>query len=152
MIQESDHNEKHDWYPLSPGMTFLSKLVLIYFSAIPKEISLIADQKMICRPDIVLKCTNKAEWLEKNGAKELKLGHDFLKPKFGTYVICRDGIPEDYYKALETAVTEKESASEQAATNPEENIHILEVGLDPSKLKPIVSALLANKYDRANQG
>ena len=104
---------------LDPGLN------LIYVANNPEEISLIADDRGIRRPDLILVCKGQKEWYEKEGLEKIKLYHINLKPKLGTYIISRDEVPEH---------TGEEPG--------EDDIKPIVVGFDQFKLEPIINTLM----------
>ena len=74
--------------------------------------------------------------------------HDTLKPKLGTYIICKESVPEQAYKELATQQTPEEGSqseipgSDKMPEGDKANIHILEVGFDQAKLETIINVML----------
>ncbi len=123
-------SEKREWLPVSSVRALGSGLTLIYVADNPEEISLVADVDKICRPDLVIECREQKDWYYKREALEkVKLHHDSLKPRLGTYMVSRELVPE------------------QELNSQEEDIHILTVGFDQFKLEPIISALQPESKD-----
>ncbi len=87
------------------------------------EVSLIADEKRICRPDLIIGCIIQGPFDEEKAIARIKLQHDILKPKMGTYIVSDIPLPED--------------ANNQLGNN----IHILNVGFEQFMLNTIVDAL-----------
>jgi len=156
---------KREWYSLSSigkeyGPVFKWPDLVIYIADEPEDINLVADAKRICRPDLIIECMEQKGWPEKEGLEKVRLHHDILKPRLGTYIVSREPVPEEVYKELVLRQVSEEApqepvpqqeqppASEQEALpvdEPEkrgEDIHILTVGFDPSQLAPIISILM----------
>jgi hypothetical protein len=119
-------SEDREWYLLDSVGVLEPGLIFIYIADNAEEISLVADAKKICRPDLILECRGQKGWYKKEGLKKIKVVHDSLKPILGTYVISKEPVPE------------RESEKQEV------DIHILAVGFDQSKLEPVTDALLKN--------
>jgi hypothetical protein len=117
----------------------------------------------ICVPELIIECMGKKEWAEKDGLEKVKLHHDILKPKLGTYIVSREPVPKEVVKDLVRGKFSEEIPREpspeqkqptrsepgaEALDEPEiqaKDIHFLSVGFDQTQLTPIVEALLASK-------
>jgi len=134
---------------------------VIYVGTEPKDIALIADAEKICRPDLIIECREQKHWYEKEGLEKVRLHHNMLNPKLGTYIVSREPVSEQALNELMPEQSSKESSPEQVSEEPvseqeqkltpEEvpakqgvDIHILTVGLDQSKLDPIMNVLVNN--------
>jgi hypothetical protein len=119
----SNTSEKREWlHPdsksiLDPGITF------VYVADNPEEISLVADASKICKPDFIIECREQKGWYEQEGLERVKLHHDSLKPRLGTYMVSMELVPD------------------QKPEKQKVDIHILSVGFDSSKLAPIVNSI-----------
>lgn len=118
----SDASEHREWYPLDCVVALRLGLTLIYVADNPEEISLVADAKKICRPELTIECREQKDWYEKEELEKIKLHHDVLKPRLGTYIVSREQVPD--------------------AGQIGDGIHILTVGFDQSKLEPVISSLM----------
>jgi hypothetical protein len=87
------------------------------------EVSLIADEKRICHPDLIIGCSIQEPLNEEKVLAKIKLQHDILKPKMGTYIVSDMPVQGDENNQLDS------------------NIHILSVGFEQSMLNAIVNAL-----------
>ncbi|MHA2066433.1 MAG: hypothetical protein ACXABY_18835 [Candidatus Thorarchaeota archaeon] len=74
--------------------------LFIYIDDKPEDLALVADNGRFCRPDIIIKCMEQADWYERGGLERVKLNHDLLKPKLGSYVVSRLPVPEEAFKEL----------------------------------------------------
>ncbi len=119
----SNPSKNREWYPLDS--IELSGFSLVYIADNPEDIALVADMKKICRPDLIIVCRGNKDWFEKEGLENIKLRHESLKPRLGTYIVSR------------------EPASEQVLVSPCDTMYILSAGYDQPKLKPIVNALIS---------
>lgn len=137
-------SDKREWFYLSSirkvigqGITWPD--IVIYASDKLKELTLIADYERFCRPDLIVECMEQKDWFRQEGLERVKLHHNGLKPKLGTYIVSREPVlPEATFKE---AILEPESANEKPAAR----IHILIVGFDKSRLNPIIDVLVRSK-------
>ena len=120
----SNFSKNMEWLSLDSKTALEPGITLIYMADKPKEISLVADAKKICRPDLIIECKEQKDWYEREGLGKIKAVNDSLKPKFGTYIIS------------------KETVSEETLNELGEGINLLTVGFDQSKLEPIISVLM----------
>ena len=118
----SNASEHREWYPLDCVVALRLGLTLIYVADNPEEISLVADAKKICRPELIIEYREQKDWYEKEELEKIKLHHDVLKPRLGTYIVSREQVPD--------------------VGQLGDGIHILTVGFDQSKLEPIISSLM----------
>lgn len=118
----SNASEHREWYPLGCVVNLRLGSTLIYVADNPEEISLVADAEKICRPDLMIECREQKDWYEKEELEKVKLHHDVLKPRLGTYIVSREQGPD--------------------VGQLGDGIHILTVGFDQSKLKPIINSLM----------
>ncbi len=147
LVTAENASEAREWYHLDSIAVFTSGSTLIYLADKPEEISLIADVKKICRPDLIIECEGNKDWYGVERMEKIKLQHNALKPILGTYVVSRKPMPEKAYKYLML----KESVSPTLGEEkPEQGdarhtgIHILTVGFGQSKLAPIIDAFIRN--------
>ncbi len=172
MSTAANPSKGREWYSMKTIVDKYRNLftrldIKVYIGNNPEEISLIADKNMICRPDLIVESKVQKDWYQQEELQKLKLHHNILKPKLGTYVVSRLTIPEDAIRELmpepvagelpTEGVASRETSAEQTSQElapeqkspPEEpekqppDIHILTVGYDRSKLEPIVSALMS---------
>ena len=146
----ADVSEKREWYSIDSVVALALGTTLIYVADNPDEISLVADSNKICRPDLIIECREQSKWLANEGLEKVKLQHNSLKPTLGTYIVTREPVPEQILKepvpgqVLHESATEQEQkpSQEPESKKREEDIHILTVGFDQSKLESIISALV----------
>jgi len=128
------------------------------------DVALVADYSRIVQPDLIVECMEKKDWYDKDRLALVERHLNTLKPKLGSYVVCRELVPESAIKDLEPGrvqVSVIQSPAEEtkqeplvagavpvAAANksvlapqPSRNIHLLGIGYDISQLEPIVEAL-----------
>jgi hypothetical protein len=125
----SNASETREWYSLYSMPAFEPGLTLIYTADKAEEISLVADAKRICRPDLIIECRGGKDWYKKEGLEKVKLNNNILKPRLGSYIISREPVPKQYLEELE------------------EGINMLTVSFEQSKLEPIISMLM-NQEDK----
>jgi hypothetical protein len=110
-------------------MVLESGVVLVYIADKAEDLSLVADVNRICRPDIVLECYGDDGWYQQEKLERVQLRHNALKPKIGTFIICRETVPE------------------LAASDLENDIKTITASFDITKLEPIVSTLTKHWQD-----
>ncbi len=81
------------------------------------------EKQRVSQPDLVIECTGHDELGDPAVLDQMKRRNEIFKPKFGTYLVCRDRLRE------------------MDLENREDNLHPLEVGFDPSKLNSIIEVL-----------
>ncbi len=119
----SNTSEQRKWYPLDTIVALEPGLNLYYLADKPEEISLVADAQKICKPDLNVECRGQKDWYEKEGLEKVKLHNYMLKPRLGSYIVSREPVPEQ-------------------KLDSQEDIHLLTVGFDQSKLAPIIDAFM----------
>lgn len=122
----SNVSELGEWCSLDYRVALEPGLNLIYVASNPEEISLVADNRGIRRPDLILVCKWQKEWYENEVLEKIKLYHINLKPTLGTYIISRDEVPDHACEELD-----------------EDDIKLIVVGFDHLKLEPIINTLMA---------
>ena len=145
LVTAKNTSEAREWYHLDSMPAFEPGSTLIYLADKPEEISLIADAKKICRPDLIIECEGNKDWYGVERMEKIKMQHNALKPILGTYVVTRKPMPERAYKYLmpkeSVSPTLGEEKPEQGDVR-QTGIHILTVGFGQSKLAPIIDAFI----------
>ena len=123
----ADINERNEWHTFDSireksGPASLKFDFAVYIAGHPEDLALIADSRMVLRPDLIIECIEQKNWHE-DELESARLCHDILKPKLGTYIVSQEPAPQD--------IREKPGA----------DIHVLTVGLNQSKLGPIINVL-----------
>ena len=118
----SNASKHRDWYPLDRVVALRLSSIFIYVADNPEEISLIADAKNICRPELVIECREQKDWHEKEELEKVKLHHDIIKPRLGTYIVSSEQLP---------------NIGQLGG-----GIYALTVGFDQSKLNTIIGSLM----------
>jgi hypothetical protein len=140
-------SEKREWYPVSSikkeyGPAVIWPDMLVNIGDRPEDIALIADARRISRPDLIIECIEQEDWYQQEGLDRIRLHHNVFKPVIGTYVVSRWPVPEEAYKELEPVSAQvKEPTPVEEPEKQAEGIRILTVGLDQSRLEPIIAAL-----------
>ena len=119
-----------DWHAFDAisgrnGPLELKPSLILWVADHPEDLALIADSRRVLRPDLIVECIVQKNWYKENGLENVKLRHDVLRPKFGTYVVTREPVPEQVREELGV------------------HMHLLTGGFDRSKLDPI-SDILGN--------
>jgi hypothetical protein len=152
---------------VTPSLSRILPDIVVYTSENIEDLVLVADHARIARPDLAVEVMEEADWFEKGGLAAVKLHHRLLKPRFGTYIVCREAPPQAAFDELapkppappEAASGEisaqagegskpvSEAQPPVPASAPEVlDIHIIGAGYDASRLDAVISAL-----DRAAQ-
>jgi hypothetical protein len=128
LITAKNASEKREWYPFDQDLAPATGLTLVYLADSPEEISLVADARKICRPDlIIVQCGWQKDWYWKEGMEAVKSYHFKFKPKLGTYAVFKKPMPA--YPQMENL----------------DGIHNLTIGFDQSKLQIIIDVLLKHE-------
>ncbi len=93
--------------------------IVLYADASLEDLALITDCGRILRPDVAVEVMEDADWLASGSLEGVRRHHSALKPRFGTYVVCRA----------------------KAAAPAESGIHLLDAGFDKAGLEPVLAAL-----------
>ena len=144
--EATNKSTKKEWLPL-PVRTIINmgrNLILVYTDKELNELSLIADSKIICRPDLVIECVGLRKLFNENSLEKVKSYHDNFKPRLGTYIISSEPLIEEKPEDKEADITSSEPIIEKMPEGQEADIHFLPVGFDQSKLEQIIN-LFINK-------
>jgi hypothetical protein len=123
----------------------------IYLDDRLDELSLIADCYQMARPDILVEFMEDADWYSSGRLESVKRHQAMLKPRLGTFVFCREEVPQAAIKELEpvpapgpAGQSPAESAGAQAApaAEPPTEIRLLYVNYDLTRMEPVVEAVL----------
>jgi hypothetical protein len=117
-------SEKREWLPANSIPSLGTGLLLLCQDDDSRKISLFSDSNRVCRSEVVLVCYASEGWFEKEGMQKAMYYHQNLRPPLGTFVISIGKIPQ---------------------INPEEKpegITMLETGLNPDRLRPVIDVLL----------
>lgn len=151
-------SDKREWYPIDSIVKKYNRVALqpdlqpdltIYVDDKPENVALIADFDRICRPDLIIECLTQKEWPGKADLERIKLRHDTLKPKWGTFIVSNEPVPGHVYRELMPQQASREPAPGQVPIKPAPQeaekqvggMHILTVGFDQSKLEPLIELM-----------
>jgi hypothetical protein len=123
----SNASRRKKWDPLVSikaklGSARLWPDLCVYMSRKPEDIALIADSERMCRPDLIVECTEHGDQLQ-NDLRKAWLMHSVFTPKLGTFIVSRWPVPKGARQSIG------------------EGIKLLTVGLDRSRLRPVVDSL-----------
>jgi hypothetical protein len=143
-------SQELEWYKtqdilLEFGRGNLWPDLAIYTNTQREEIIVMADFFQIARPDIIVEFREKKDWYEKGGLELVKRHYNVLKPKLGSFVVCREAVPEDVLKELEPKSEPQpaaENSTPKTTAQPALNLHFLNVGFDIPKLEPIIESII----------
>ena len=103
------HSVNREWFSIGSmiknyGITDLSPDLLLYVADNQEDVSLVADSKKFCRPDMMIEFLDQLE--EREAARvsdfnRIKLYHDILKPVKGTCIISKHSLPEKMKQSLD---------------------------------------------------
>ena len=113
----------------------------IYLNPDLKELNLVADYYQVARPDVVLEFKEDPDWYEKEGLQSVKRHYNVLKPRLGSFVICRE--PPGPSALDEAKLVAAAPAGSVSGVNYQQGpgIQLLYVGYDPSRLDAVIRAL-----------
>jgi len=95
----------------------------------------------VARPDITIEVRAERGWYSPEQADIIKRHYDILKPRLGTYVICRGAVPEEAVKALSCPPVQPATEQEAEKTPTFRRIIFLSAGFDNCRLEPIIETL-----------
>jgi hypothetical protein len=123
-----------------------------------EDLIMVADHGRIARPDLAVEIMEEADWFEKGRLAAVKLHDKLLKPRYGTFIVCREAPPQAAFDELapkpppaavastgeQVQAVVAQPAGETLPATPEAlNIHIIVAGYDASRLETVVSALVS---------
>lgn len=127
----------------------------LYLDSNPDELRIVADYQHALWPEIIVDVMEAPDWYESGGPEVVRLHYEFLRPRLGSFVVCREALPVtampqgSQAQATETGNEAVPAPEEDATTRLlrelPEGIHLLSVGYDAAKLGPIIEALKASK-------
>lgn len=130
MWKADSYSEKREWYEIESlveeyGLITLKPDLLIYIADQVEDISLVADGEKICRPDLVIDFIkddmNADQSLIWERLANINASYTILDPVMGSFVVLGGGTPSDMREQLA------------------KEVDLLEVGLDKSKLEPLLA-------------
>jgi hypothetical protein len=128
-------SREREWLPINHDL--LAALdcgpTLVYAAEKTESLALVADVAKFCRPDLVLWCIDSRTRTHIEALNTIVHFHSRLSPPRGSFLIANEPWPE----AGDPAQVHLQSLSQEQAAR----IHLLTVGFDKSKLKPVAEAL-----------
>jgi len=153
-----DKSTRREWLPL-PVRTIMgmgSNVVLVYTDKELNELSLIADSKTICRPDLIIECVGLEKMFNEKSLDKTKKYNEDFKPKLGTYVISNKPLIEEMPEVKGADITINELVAEEIPEDKEEDnkedIHFMPIGFDQSKLEQIINLFTEKEDNITNKG
>jgi hypothetical protein len=122
-VTATNASQKREWCFLDSITEWGAGFIPLYTADNPEEISLVADVKRLCKPDLIIDCKDQEKWFEQESLDQIQSQHECLQPRLGTYIVSMKTVPEHQQIKLP------------------EGIHVLNVGFDDSKLEPIVKII-----------
>ena len=125
-----------EWVAIDTELLILleSGLTLVYVADEAASVALVADAAKFCRPDLVLWCIDTRSLTPKEALERMARVTGRLRPTVGSYIIAKDPWPES-----------REPAGADSAAPAQDGVagvHLLTVGYDESKLRPVARAVL----------
>ncbi len=153
-----------EWFEISDikkeyGHTNLWPDLTIYKAEQLNDLTLVADYSRMMRPEIIVETIEDDDWYKKGKLEMVKRHCNILKPRLGSYVVCRDAVPQAATEELKTKSTlpamditsqdeiaaqpaSKQAPQQMPASKPPPGIHLLSVGYDMNRLDSVVKAFL----------
>jgi hypothetical protein len=158
--QGYDLSQKMEWLNIAEirkqyGIGDLWPDICIYLHREGKELRVVHDYFVIARPDIVIDVMEAGDWHEKGGIESVKRHHEILKPRLGSFVICRQPLPQPTVKthepeqapAADGSRVELPAGEESQPADPlaglPDDIYLLFVGYEAERLQPVIDAIAA---------
>jgi hypothetical protein len=126
----------------------------IYLNDETAELRVLADYANVARPDVVVNIMEDPDWYNNGKLSIVKIQNKALKPRLGSYVVCRREVPEAATNEIQADLeAEQDLIAKQveAGLPPEKRlqasppIHLLNAGYDRSKLEPIISEIARSR-------
>ncbi len=114
------------WTELTPILPDFA----VYTAASVEDLALVADTNQILRPELHLEIMEQDGWYDQGKLDEVVRHHRAMRPRQGTFIICREAAPAAALTAL--AAIGVEGAS---------TIRLIQAGYDESQLEPVAQAL-----------
>jgi hypothetical protein len=159
---------KQEWFSISEieekfGNSRFWPDMFIFSASDKADLTLVADYHQIARPDIIIEFREEGDWYQKEGLEVIRRHHDSFKPKLGSFVICREPVPEAAFKDLNTKPVIQPVNTEESVPNPlisaeqssektatvelaqaaetTANIQLIYVGDNMAKLESVINAI-----------
>jgi hypothetical protein len=123
----SHRSEIREWIPFDEIAAKAPGIIPVYLADNPGELAIVSDRENFCRPDLIIECKSHPDWQNYDSLDVIKHHHDILKPKLGTVIIIREPATEPFFSVLG------------------ENVYLLRVGFDSTKLEPLIKLLMTQE-------
>ncbi len=158
--QGYDLSQKIEWLNIAEirqkfGIGDLWPDIAIYLHDDGKELRVVHDYFVVARPDIIIDVMEAEDWYEKGGLESARRHHEILRPRLGSFVICREPLPQPAAGTRKPAlapVDAEDGAKEEEASTPADplanlppGIHVVFAGYEAGLLKPVIDAIAAGK-------
>jgi hypothetical protein len=160
-----DLSKKIEWLNIAEirkkfGIGDLWPDMCLYLHEEGKELRVVHDYYIIARPDIIIDVMETKDWYKTGGVESVKRHHEILRPRLGSFVVCREPLPQQIVKTQEpdqSLVPTADGAKEagllaEEASKPEDpfsglplDIHFLFAGYEADRLKPVIDAIAGYK-------
>jgi hypothetical protein len=121
LMMASNLSAKREWLPAFSTLNNKLDIALLYIADDPEDISVVADAKYICRPDMVIDCKVEDDWVKENGMDNVIQNRFLLQPYTEYVIISKD-----------PAVTEDSDSAKDGI------VHLDNVGFDTSQINKIL--------------
>ena len=127
----------------------------------PDDLKMIADYYRLARPDVIIEFMEEDDWYDAKRVEDIVRHNRVLNPSLGSYVVSRVKVPPEAFKPQEASTVVLSSGTNpsegmEGSLSPAEtpiaralslaelpdNIHVLDVGYDATKLEPVVEAIV----------
>jgi hypothetical protein len=133
--------------------------IAIYLHDEAAELRVAVDYANIARPDIVVNVMEDPEWYNNGKLNVVKTQNKALKPRLGSYVVCRTEIPrgavneiQAEHEAEQDLITKQIEGGlppgQRIQASPP--IYFLDAGYGKSKLEPIINEI-ARSLNKSNR-
>lgn len=139
----TDVSDEIEWLTRKAVGELDSNINLVYASTNPESLCLVSDHFNIGRPELIIQSIALLETYSKERIEKTKLCHQQLKPRLGTFVVLNEEAPAQLYAEFnqQKAIVNKVDEQNKQKTEHDSSIHLLNTGLDESKLEPILQVL-----------
>jgi hypothetical protein len=138
-------SQKREWLPLNEVTVVEPSSILVYIDGALNEITLVGDKEKICRPDMIIECIDQPDWYTGERPAGIKRQNDTLKPRFGTFLVARQPVPEGAAKNILTELIQQTPEYPEPIPDgktPVTGINLLTVEFNVQMLEPVINLLL----------
>jgi hypothetical protein len=161
-----DLSKKIEWLNIAEirqkfGIGDLWPDIGIYLHEAGKELRVVNDYYLTARPDIIIDVMETNDWYKTGGVERAKRHHEILKPRLGSFVVCREPLPPPTVKKQDpdqSPAPTSDGAKDQVGLPVEEtsqpddpfsglplDIYFVFAGFEADHLKPIIDAIARHK-------